>query len=167
MGPQINRKDNRQMSNKFNLTTTATALLAASDKNAADMINTFESNPSISGTISKQNQSSGGTKKRSINKVIASATTLEAREKRREQSSSIVNSRQSDHSKGPSRISHKRGGKPSSCSSKRYRVNLAKNQYEDTTKGTFEIDASTSNITQSAVSSKLGSLMNVVKVAAK
>ena len=55
MGPQINRKDNRGMSNKFNLTTTATALLAASDKNAAEMINTFESNPSISGTISKQN----------------------------------------------------------------------------------------------------------------
>ena len=76
------------MSNKFNLTTTATALLAASDKNAAEMINTFESNPSISGTISKQNQNSGGgvnsTKKKNINKVIASAATLEAREKRRE-----------------------------------------------------------------------------------
>ena len=131
MGPQINRKDNRGMSNKFNLTTTATALLAASDKNAAEMVNTFESNPSISGTISKYNQNSAGvnsTKKKTINKVMASATTLEAREKRRETSSSINNSRLGTvDSKGQPRLNHKRVQKPSSCSSKRYRVNFTKN----------------------------------------
>ena len=155
MGPQINRKDDRQMSNKFNLTTTATALLAASDKNAAEMVNTFESNPSIRDTISKHNQNSAGvnsTKKKSMNKVVASATTLEAREKRREQSSSINNSKLGiNESKAPSRLSHKSGGKKqSSVSSKRYRVNVTKNQsnqYEDTTKGTFDVDNSTSNIT--------------------
>ena len=144
------KKDKRQTSNKLNLTTTATALLAASDKNAAEMINTFDTHGTLSGqasknhvgmvhtdttkieTLAKQRLEGAQTdmsihsnKKKTVKQGISSATTLEAQDKRREQSTSFM-TRQSD-SRPHSRISHKRGGKPSSCSSKRYKVTVAKN----------------------------------------
>ena len=91
------------------MTTTATALLATSDKNAAEMINTFETHGTLSGqtskhhvgmvhtdttkieTLAKQRLEGAQTdmsihsnKKKNGNKGISSATTLEAQDKRRE-----------------------------------------------------------------------------------
>ena len=77
----------------------------------------------------KTDMSTHSTKKKTGSKGISSVTTLEAQEKRREQSTGYV-TRQSD-SRPHSRISHKRGGKPSSCSSKRYKVTVKRTDTDD------------------------------------
>jgi len=73
-----------QISNTFNLTTTAAALLAASDKNAAAFLNietkTFESrnSNSVSG-IATRDQSNGvlnSSKKQNLNKTVETKISI-------------------------------------------------------------------------------------------
>ena len=137
----MNIGNKEQISNTFNLTTTAAALLAASDKNAAAFINceskTWESRNS--NTISEHanfssEQNTGvlnsSKKKQNFNKTVEGTKSSLVEKKL------ALNQRMID-SRGQIRLtSQKRSSKSSySCSQKRQRDALAGNQNTATTAG--------------------------------